>query len=158
MPTTTQPIPATTPKTGTNEVRLATGRLNLIGLITFLLIFILGSLLYDYIWEGISAYESGYRIGGTLYQYFWRTAVCTFLANLLLSGLLLYFLNGRKAKDIGFIANWAGVAFYTKRPLPLKFCARLLHRPTGDLPLRIDEPGNGHRRPDAVVQSAPLRR
>ena len=129
MPTTTQPIPATTPKTGTNEVRLATGRLNLIGLITFLLIFILGSLLYDYIWEGISAYESGYRIGGTLYQYFWRTAVCTFLANLLLSGLLLYFLNGRKAKDIGFIANWAGVAFYTKRPLPLKFFRLVLLLP-----------------------------
>ena len=48
MPTTTQPIPATTPKTGTSEVRLATGRLNLIALVGILLIFILGSLLYNY--------------------------------------------------------------------------------------------------------------
>lgn len=118
MPTTTQP---TTPKTGTSEVRLATGRLNLIALVIILLILILGALLYDYIWEGFSAYSSGYLLGSILYQYFWETLLCAFLANLLLSYLLLYFLNGRKAKDIGFIANWAGVAFYTKRPLPLKF-------------------------------------
>ena len=55
--------------------------------------------------------------------------LCAFLANLLLSYLLLYFLNGRKAKDIGFIANWAGVAFYTKRPLPLKFFRLVLLLP-----------------------------
>ena len=161
MPTTTQPIPATTLKTGTSEVRLATG-------VGTLLIFILGSLLYNYIWEDFSAYSSGYLLGSILYQYFWETTLCALLANLLLSYLLLYFLNGRKAKNIGFIANWAGVAFYTKRPLPLKFScrlagrvarrARLLHRPTGGLFLRADEPGSGHRRPDAVVQSAPLRR
>ena len=174
MPTTTQPSPATTPKTGTSEVRLATGRLNLIATIIVLLILILGALLYDYIWEDFSAYSSGYLLGSILYQYFWETFLCAFLANLLLNYLLFYFLNGRKAKNIGFIANWAGVAFYTKRPLPLKFFrlvlllpavllgvarrARLLHRPTGGLFLRADEPGSGHRRPDAVVQSAPLRR
>lgn len=118
MPTTTQPIPATTLKTGTSEVRLATGRLNLIATIIVLLILILGALLYDYIWEGFSAYSSGYLLGSILYQYFWETLLCAFLANLLLNYLLFYFLNGRKAKDIGFIANWAGVAFYTKRPCP----------------------------------------
>ena len=174
MPTTTQPIPATTLKTGTSEVRLATGRLNLIATIIVLLILILGALLYDYIWEGFSAYSSGYLLGSILYQYFWETLLCALLANLLLSYLLLYFLNGRKAKDIGFIANWAGVAFYTKRRFlhqtppapevlparPAAACrlagrvarrARLLHRPTGGLFLRADEPGSGHRRPDAVV-------
>ena len=126
MPTTTQP---TTLKTGTSEVRLATGRLNFIALVGTLLIFILGSLLYNYIWEGFSAYSSGYLLGSILYQYFWETLLCAFLANLLLSYLLLYFLNGRKAKDIGFIANWAGVAFYTKRPLPLKFFRLVLLLP-----------------------------
>lgn len=129
MPTTTQPSPATTLKTGTSEVRLATGRLNLIALVGTLLIFILGSLLYNYIWEGFSAYSSGYLLGSILYQYFWETTLCALLANLLLSYLLLYFLNGRKAKDIGFITNWAGVAFYTKRPLPLKFFRLVLLLP-----------------------------
>ena len=114
MPTTTQPIPATTLKTGTSEVRLATGRLNLIA---------------NYIWEGFSAYSSGYLLGSILYQYFWETLLCAFLANLLLNYLLFYFLNGRKAKNIGFIANWAGVAFYTKRPLPLKFFRLVLLLP-----------------------------
>ena len=118
MPTTTQPSPATTPKTGTSEVRLATGRLNLIATIIVLLILILGSLLYDYIWEGFSAYSSGYLLGSILYQYFWETLLCAFLV-----------LNGRKAKNIGFIANWAGVAFYTKRPLPLKFFRLVLLLP-----------------------------
>ena len=126
MPTTTQP---TTLKTGTSEVRLATGRLNLIALVGTLLIFILGSLLYNYIWEDFSAYSSGYLLGSILYQYFWETLLCALLANLLLSYLLFYFLNGRKAKDIGFIANWAGVAFYTKRPLPLKFFRLVLLLP-----------------------------
>lgn len=129
MPTTTHPIPATTLKTGTSEVRLATGRLNLIALVGTLLIFILGSLLYNYIWEGFSAYSSGYLLGSILYQYFWETLLCAFLANLLLNYLLFYLLNGRKAKDIGFIANWAGVAFYTKRPLPLKFFRLVLLLP-----------------------------
>ena len=126
MPTTTQP---TTLKTGTSEVRLATGRLNFIALVGTLLIFILGSLLYNYIWEDFSAYSSGYLLGSILYQYFWETLLCALLANLLLNYLLFYFLNGRKAKDIGFIANWAGVAFYTKRPLPLKFFRLVLLLP-----------------------------
>lgn len=107
------------------EVKLSTKGINIRGLILFLALFLIGTLLFVYIWGEFSAKGVGYELGSVFKGE-------KFFKLMLLLGVLLvvytalqagvqYWFSGRDRKALGWQSSWSGMGFYLTRPIALKY-------------------------------------
>lgn len=111
----------TAPRKDGSEIRLNLTKLTLLILVLWVLYACGGTLLFIYIWEEANAYTLGYYIA-----HYWAAppiwlklaVICS--AYMFLQSLLIYFLTGRKPKNLHFHFGWTFLGFLPKQPVPLK--------------------------------------
>lgn len=111
----------TSPRKDGSEIRLNLTKLTLLILVLWVLYFFGGTLLFIYIWEEATAYNLGfYTHTYWALPSFWLKLAIMFLAYMLLQSLLIYFLNGRRLKNLRFYFGYSFLGFLPKQPVPLK--------------------------------------
>ena len=111
----------TSPRKDGSEIRLNLTKLTLLILVLWVLYFFGGTLLFIYIWEEASSYNLGSAIARYwALPFIGLKLVITCLAYLLLQSLLIYFLNGRRLKNLRFYFGYSFLGFLPKQPVPLK--------------------------------------
>lgn len=104
------------------EVKLSTQSGAMVALIWALVIFMLGTFFFIFIWGDFTAYNVGFNTG----RFFSRNGLLPFLIPYLLvylfvQGVTLYFMSGRKLKSLRWHLDWSGAGFSTAHPLALKY-------------------------------------
>lgn len=116
------------------EVKLSTKAITIRGLIVFLALLIIGSLLFVFVWDEFSSYNVGFQIG-TFAKLFtsWEVIliIITGLAiYILLQAGILYWFGGKDKKFLHWQFDWKGAGFYLSRPIALKYYRVVLLLPS----------------------------
>ena len=111
----------TAPRKDGSEVKLNLTKISLLIFGLWILYFFGGTLLFIYIWEEATAYNLGfYTHTYWALPSFWLKLAIMFLTYVILQNTLIYFLNGRRLKNLRFHFGWSFLGFLPKQPVPLK--------------------------------------
>lgn len=104
------------------EVKLSTKSSATVAFIWALVIFMLGTFFFIYIWGDFTAYNVGFNTS----HFFSKHGLLPFiipylLIYVLIQAVILYFMCGRRLKSLRWHLDWSGVGFSPAHPLALKY-------------------------------------
>lgn len=107
------------------EVKLSAKGINIRALILFFVLFLIGTIMFVYIWGEFSAYGVGYELvsvfkGGRFYKLMFLLFVLAVVYTFLQAGILYWF-SGKDRKALRWQSSWSGTGFYLARPIALKY-------------------------------------
>lgn len=107
------------------EIKLSSKSINRAVFSWFLYLVIVGTGLFVYIWDEFTAYGFGYFLGSIAKSlnsvYFLAFFFIYFAGYIALQACILYWLGGKKWKNLRYLGNWTAVTFCLKTPIPLKY-------------------------------------
>lgn len=107
------------------EIKLSSKSINRAVFSWFLYLTIIGTGLFVYIWDEFTAYGFGYFLGSIAKSlnsvYFLTFFFIYFVGYIALQACILYWLGGKKWKNLRYLGNWTAVTFCLKAPIPLKY-------------------------------------
>lgn len=104
------------------EVKLSTKSTNIIAFTWAIVLFIIGTFLFVYIWGDFTAYKVGNQMGSSIGRHgLLPFMIPYFLTYILIQAITLYFLSGRKFKSLGWHFDWGGAGIHLKEPIALKY-------------------------------------
>ena len=108
------------------EVKMNMGRMHTIMAYLVLIFFIGGSLLFNYVWGGVSEYQAGHEFGKVLRTLLFSLkgisimALC-FLTCLAIQYVLLFWFSGKDRHAIRWYKDWMLSNFLLVKPIALKY-------------------------------------
>lgn len=104
------------------EVKLSTKSTNIIAFVWAIVLFIIGTFLFVYIWGDFTAYNVAHQIGGSIARHGLLPFMIPYLLTyILIQAIALYCLGGRKLKSLRWHLDWGGGGFHLKEPIALKY-------------------------------------
>lgn len=107
------------------EVKLSSKAISIKTILCFLIILIIGSFLFAYVWDEFSSYSVGYQFGKILRSfknpYVLLLFVFILTSYILLQAGILYWCVGKNKKILRWGCSWKGVGFYLAHPIALKY-------------------------------------
>ncbi len=104
------------------EVKLSGKSINIRGIIWMLVLFIIGSNLFVYIWEDFSIFNVGYQLGH-IFSHRWisLSIILYFTGYTFLQAGIIYWMSGKKLKSLRWHFDWTSAGFYPAHPIALKY-------------------------------------
>ena len=108
------------------EVKVSTGRITTLGILSMFILMIVSALLFNYVWGEVSSYRSGYELGhATRFEAFTLKGLLIMLfcalGSILLQYIALYCFSGRDYRALRWNMDWKSWGFLLTKPMALKY-------------------------------------